>query len=96
MNAVPIPTPLDPTLQKLIAQAREDLAQRLEIPIDRVELVEAQSVTWPDKGLGCPQPGMAYLQVQVDGLLIRLRVGDSFYEYHSGDDRPPFLCESNP
>ena len=94
MSVVPNPTPLEPALQRSIAQAKNDLARRLAIPIDQVELVEAQSVTWPDKGLGCPQPGMEYLQVQVEGLLIRLRARGRLYEYHSGGDRPPFLCEN--
>jgi hypothetical protein len=96
MNVVPIATPFDPGLQKIIAQAQADLAQRLAIPVDQVEFVEAQSVTWPDNSLGCPQPGMAYLQVQVDGLLIRLRATDRLYEYHGGGNRPPFLCETTP
>jgi len=95
MNVVPIPTPLDPALQKLVAQAQADLEQRLAIPIGQVELVAVQSVTWPDASLGCPQPGMGYLQVQVDGLLIRLSAGSRLYEYHSGGSRPPFLCESS-
>jgi hypothetical protein len=90
---VPIPTPLDPTLQKIVAQAQEDLAGRLRIDSSQVELVDVQSVVWPDGSLGCPQPGMAYIQVQVDGLLIRFKAGDSVYEYHSGGARPPFLCE---
>ena len=38
---------------------------------------------------------MAYLQVQVDGTLIELEVNGERYRYHSGDGRPPFLCERN-
>jgi len=95
MNIFPIPTPLEPSLQKLVVQAQADLAQRLAIPLGQIELVAVQSVTWPDASLGCPQPGMGYLQVQVDGLLIRLRAGSRLYEYHSGGSRPLFLCESS-
>ena len=93
MSAVPTPTPLDPTLQIVVAQARDDLAQRLGIAASQIEMVDLQAVTWPDKGLGCPKPGMIYLQVQVDGLLIRLRAGGRLYEYHSGGGVSPFLCE---
>jgi hypothetical protein len=92
-NSTPIPTPFDPGLQKFVTQAKEDLAKRLSIPMDQIELVELQSVVWPDKGLGCPQPGMVYPQVQVDGLLIRFSVGGRIYEYHGGGSRPPFLCK---
>lgn len=94
MSGTPIPMPLNPALQKVVTQAKQDLARRLAIPEEQIELVEVQSVIWPDKGLGCPQPGMVYIQIQVDGLLIRFRAGGQVYEYHSGGNRPPFLCEN--
>ena len=93
MNEVPISTPLDPNLDKYVTQAKDDLASRLAIDLGQIEILEAVSVTWPDKGLGCPQPGLEYPQVQVDGVLIRLGVGDSIYEYHGGGGRAPFLCD---
>ncbi len=93
MNPTPSPTPLDPYLQRLALQAKEDLASRTGIAVDQIAVLEVQPVTWPDGSLGCPQPGMAYIQVTVDGLLIRLRAGDRTYEYHSGGSRAPFLCE---
>jgi len=80
-------------MQAMVDQAAQDLAKRLSVDPAQVELVEVSQVTWPDGGLGCPQPGMAYTQVQVDGLRIRLRVGEQVYSYHSGSGRPPFLCE---
>jgi len=93
MTGIPVPAPFDPALQQLVIQAEQDLAWRLAISVEQIQLVEVQSVTWPDKGLGCPQPGMVYTQIQVDGLLIRLRAGNRLYEYHSGGNRAPFLCE---
>jgi len=76
-----------------VEQAIADLAGRLEIAAGEIEVVTVEPVTWPDASLGCPQPGMAYAQVQQDGLLIRLQAGDRVYEYHSGGMRDPFLCE---
>jgi hypothetical protein len=96
MSTTPIPVSPDPALQQIVMQAREDLAKRLGIGLDQIDLVELRSVIWPDKSLGCPQPGMEYLQVQQDGLLIRFRVAGRSYEYHSGGNRPPFLCENPP
>ena len=93
-SGTPIPIPLDSGLPQFVRQAQEDLVKRLAVPVEQIELVEVQSVVWPDKGLGCPQPGLLYPQVQVDGLLIRFRVGGRLYEYHSGGNRPPFLCEN--
>jgi hypothetical protein len=93
MNGTPGPTPFDPSLQRYVLQAEEDLARRTGIAIDQMTVLEVQPVTWPDGSLGCPQPGMAYTQVTVDGLLIRLHAGGRGYEYHSGGPRAPFLCE---
>jgi len=87
---------LTPTsgMESLVEKAKEDLAQRLSIDISQINLVEAREVIWPDASLGCPQPGMVYAQVQVEGLLIRLGVGKEMYFYHSGGTADPFLCES--
>jgi hypothetical protein len=82
-----------PSLGKQITFAKKDLATRLNVPVDQITLISAEVVVWPDRGLGCPQPGMGYIQVQHDGLRIRLQVKDSIYHYHSGRNRPPFLCE---
>lgn len=92
-SETPAPTPASPFLQKLVTQASEDLARRLGIDVDQIDLVEFKAVVWPDGSLGCPRPDMAYIQVQQEGTLIRLQVGGRIYEYHSGGNRPPFLCE---
>jgi hypothetical protein len=73
--------------------AKADLARRRGVAPDTIRVIEARDVTWPDPGLGCPQPGMAYKQVPVDGLLIRLESGGQMFEYHSGGSKAPFLCE---
>jgi hypothetical protein len=82
-----------PSENRLVIQAKEDLAERLSTAVDQIQLVEFRAVVWPDASLGCPQPGMVYIQVPQDGALIILAVGEKRYEYHSGGARPPFLCE---
>lgn len=96
MSGTPTPTPSNLEAEQIVLQAKQDLAKQLTISVDQISLVEAQEVTWPDSSLGCPQLGMMYTQVLVDGYLIRLRVGDRIYEYHSGGNRPPFLCQNKP
>lgn len=88
-----VPTPADTGLQSLIEKAKEDLAQRLSISMTEINLVEAKPVVWPDSSMGCPQPGMAYLQVPEDGALIVLQAEGNVYEYHNGGNRGLFLCE---
>jgi len=73
-------------------QAQKDLAHRLSVPIDQIEVLEAKSVVWPDASLGCPQRGMRYKQVPVDGVLIRLQAHGQVHEYHGGGRRGLFLC----
>ena len=85
----------DPALQGVIKAAKEDLAQRLNIPVTQISLVEAKSVVWPDSSLGCPQPGMQYKQVPEDGARILLQAQKITYEYHTGGRRGLFLCEKN-
>ena len=101
LEIVPMPEsptvvpPDDPYALDLIDKAKSDLAQRTGIEKDEIMLHEYRMVTWPDASLGCPQPGMAYAQVLVDGYLIMLRAGLGIYNYHGGGypDRGPFLCE---
>jgi hypothetical protein len=83
-------TPIDAT-QPVVVAAVEDLAGRLGIEPDAVSVIDARAVTWPDGSLGCPEPGMMYTQVLVDGMLVVLEAGGRQYEYHGGD--PLFLCE---
>jgi hypothetical protein len=89
------PKPYDPALQPLVDYVTQDMAARLGVSGADIEVLEAQAVVWPDGGLGCPTPGMAYIQVQVEGALVRLRVDKDVYEYHSGGSRRPFLCEQS-
>ena len=87
---VPSGDPIDPGLS-LVQTAVADLSDRLDVPPEEITVVEALAVTWPDGSLGCPQPGMAYVQVPVDGSLVVLEAGGRRYEYHGGD--PLVLCE---
>ena len=91
-----IPTPPGSTENQLVVYAKEDLAKRLGIPIDEIELITMESVTWRDGSLGCPKPGMQYTQALVNGSLIMLSVDERQYRYHSGRGGTPFLCENKP
>jgi hypothetical protein len=85
----------DPAFQSYVDQAIADLAHRLGTNPSSVSVISAEAVVWPDAGLGCPEPGMVYTQVQVDGLLIRLSADDNEYRYHTGGRvSTPFLCEN--
>jgi hypothetical protein len=58
-----------------------EIAKTAGVPADQVTVVSAESVTFPDGSLGCPQPGFAYTQMVVDGFKIVAKVGDTEYDY---------------
>jgi hypothetical protein len=89
----PAPSSYDPAMEPLVQIARQDLAGRLGIAIDEIEVLEAQGVVWGDTSMGCPHPDISYLQVPQDGALIRLSAAGQVYNYHSGGNRLPFLCD---
>lgn len=85
-------TNYDPGLEPFVVMAKEDLAERLEIGVEIIEVVDAELVVWPDASMGCPDPEMMYAQVMQEGNLIRLDAGGGVFEYHSGADQKPVLC----
>jgi len=89
-----VPMPRPPAAAGPIAFAMEDLATRLNVASDAITVVRVEEVDWPDGSLGCPQPGMRYKQMLVNGSFIQLSVGGQLYNYHSGGTRAPFLCTS--
>ena len=70
---------IDPTLNTLVQQTMDDLAQQLSISSEAIEPASARSVVWPDSSLSYPRPGLVFPQVQVDGVQIELRAGKRFF-----------------
>lgn len=87
-------TPSASNPENLIEKARGDLAQRLAISTDQIQLVEATEVEWSDSSLGCPQPGMSYLEVITPGYRILLEANETQYEYHSNRNAYVVFCEN--
>ncbi len=76
-----------------LAAAVADLARRTGVDPARIVVVSAEAVTWSDGSLGCPQPGMFYPQVLVEGYRLVLGVNDARYAYHAAADGDFFYCE---
>jgi len=87
------PTPSDPYIANLVQQAQQDLATRLNVSSETIAFLGFEDVVWPDGSLGCPQPGMGYTQVMVEGYRILLYFEGQTYAYHGGGNRLPFLCQ---
>ena len=63
--------------------ATNDLAAKLKMAAVAVQVVSVSAVDWSDTSLGCPQPGMFYAQVIVQGYTIMLAAGGQQVEYHA-------------
>ena len=72
--------------------SKEDLAQRLDVPPESVELSGARQVTWRSGALGCPEPGMNYTEALVPGAVIYLQVDNTIHAYHAKFAGEPFYC----
>ncbi|MEI7768764.1 MAG: hypothetical protein WCI67_02190 [Chloroflexales bacterium] len=52
--------PFPALVQGLVDAAKANLAGRLKTGADIIEVLQVDGVVWPDRSLGCPQPGRAY------------------------------------
>lgn len=73
--------------------AKRDLASRVGVGVEEVQIVEFQAVEWPDSSLGCPEPGKMYLQVIMPGYRVVLKAAGQTYEYHTDRGNRVVLCE---
>ena len=68
----------------MVAKVSQDLAQRLNIDVEKVSLVVVEAVEWRDSSLGCPEPDMMYMMVITPGYRLVLQANAQLYEYHTG------------
>ena len=79
-------------LGREIEQARNELAERIDVNANEIEVSVAEFVTWNNGAIGCPEPGMAYTQALVPGYRVLLMADGQTYHYHGARDREPFYC----
>lgn len=82
---------VDPIASELTRLAQRRLAQELDLPQMRMQLVALTAHTWTDTSLGCPQPNQTYDAIQVEGYRIVLQAGDRNYSFHT-DASSIFAC----
>lgn len=75
-----------------IEYARQNLAEKLQVPLESVQQIDYKNVVWPDGNMGCPQKGKRFTPAEIPGYLIRLTVNNEVYEYHGGGGQLPSLC----
>ncbi len=88
------PAPIQPAeAEPAVRAAITDLAARLKISPDSVQVVSVQATDWPDTSLGCPQPGMFYAQVITLGYRIVLSAEGNQVEYHADKKGRAVTCK---
>ena len=88
----PPPGAVNSSLEEVVRAARADAVRRTGVTADSLVVVSAESVTWSDGSLGCPQPGMMYTQALVPGYRVRLRGPGGEMDYHASTRGALVLC----
>jgi len=84
---------LDAQGRDTLTQARDELAGELGVAVDEINVVQAESMQWSDSSLGCPEPGMMYLQAITPGYRVILEHDGEQYDYHADERGNLKLCE---
>jgi hypothetical protein len=79
--------------EAIMAQARSDLAKLTGLDPATFTTVRAEQVVWADGSLGCPVPGVLYIQVVTPGYWIQLEAGGKTYDYRSTNAGPVRRCD---
>lgn len=78
---------------EVLASLVADASERTGVDGATIEVVQAESVTWSDGSLDCPEPGMFYTQALVDGYHVILQAGDEELDYRVMSAGGFRLCE---
>jgi hypothetical protein len=85
---------LDAQGRETVSQARVELAGELGIPVDEVNVVQAEKTRWSDSSLGCPEEGKMYAQAITPGYQVILEVDGQQYDYRANDQGLLKRCEA--
>lgn len=77
----------------LLAKILADAAQRSGADPASIVVQKGEAVEWNDSSLGCPQPGVAYMQVITPGYHVVLQAGPATYDYRASTRGYFMLCQ---
>jgi hypothetical protein len=79
--------------ESILSAAQDDLARKLDVAVESIEVREAAAVVWNDGSLGCPRPGQVYTQAVEPGYRIILEYEGRQYDYRATEHGYLLLCE---
>ena len=94
-TSLPPFTPAAPGLSGSAAIAQlavTELAGRLNVKATDIQVKSVEPVDWPDASLGCPQPGMMYIQMITPGYKVTLSAGGKDYVVHTDGKQRAVYC----
>jgi hypothetical protein len=97
LNEQPLTPPAEPATTTGVGVAElsvADLSNKLKISADQIKVVKITPVVWRDASLGCPKPGIDYIQVETPGYRISLETGGKVYDYHTDEVKRVTLCDT--
>ncbi|MBP6786383.1 MAG: hypothetical protein KA170_02255 [Candidatus Promineofilum sp.] len=81
-----------PVSEAVMTALVRHLSTQTDVPSDEIQLIDAQPMLWPNGGLGCPAEGVAYVEIQFEGMLITLEAGGEMFTYHTDGSHNFVLC----
>jgi hypothetical protein len=98
LPAVATVGPSDPAVigevpEAILDSILADAAQRSGVEAADIAVTRAESVTWSDGSLDCPEPGMSYTQALVDGYHVVLDADGEELDYRVTASGSFVLCE---
>lgn len=86
---------MDQQSDNAVEVARQALAAELACSPTAISVRDVADVEWSDSSLGCPKPGMMYLQVITPGYRIVLEHDGHPYIFHTDRGRRAVRCADN-
>ena len=85
-EVLPTPTHLPVDLTPAQRAAMQALSEKYNIPIDQIQLVSTEAMTWENGCLGVVIPGVLCTKGPVEGFRIVLEANGQQYEFHTDQD----------
>ncbi len=73
--------------------ARNDLARRLDVPLEQVQVVSRTVREWPDSRMGCERVGVPVDEVITPGSALLLGVAGKTHYYYARPGETYQYCE---
>ena len=79
--------------EPVVSRAVQQLAETLSCDEQAVQVVNVEEMEWSDSSLGCPKPGMMYMQVITPGYRVTLEHDGQRYTFHTDRSHRVVRCE---